>query len=142
MRLRELVIDIASQAMGRDTQVDLAVKMAFEKVCNQDNKVAKCLVGYLDEMFKTEFKTMQEQELNEKIDRLIQIFRYLEDKDVFEGFYKSSFAKRLLEQRQINEDAERALLLKLKEECGFNFTQRLEVMYKDIKMSEEMTRDF
>jgi hypothetical protein len=71
MRLRELVIDITSQAMGRDSQVDLVVKMAFEKVCNQDNRVAKCLVGYLDEMFKTEFKTMQEQELNEKIDRLI-----------------------------------------------------------------------
>lgn len=71
LRLRELVIDIATQAMGRDTQVDLAVKMAFEKVCNYDNKVAKSLVGYLDEMFKTEFKTLQEQELNDKIDKLI-----------------------------------------------------------------------
>ena len=71
MRLRELIIEIATQAMGRDSQVDLAIKMAFEKVCNQDNKVAKALVGYLDEMFKTEFKTLQEQELGEKIDKVI-----------------------------------------------------------------------
>lgn len=61
---------------------------------------------------------------------------------MFEGYYKSSFAKRLLDSRQINEDAERALLVKLKEECGFHFTQRLEVMYKDVKMSDELTRDF
>ena len=51
-----------------------------------------------------------------------EIFRYLLDKDVFEGFYVNSFAKRLLEQRHICEDAERALVLKLKEECGFQFT--------------------
>lgn len=93
-------------------------------------------------MFKNEFKTMSEDQMQLKIDAIIQIFRFLEDKDVFEGFYKNSFAKRLLEQRQINEEAERALLVKLKEECGVNFTQRLEVMYRDIKNSEEMGREF
>jgi len=64
------------------------------------------------------------------------------DKDVFEGYYKNSFAKRLLDHRILNEDAEKVLLLKLKEECGFAFTQRLEVMFKDIKMSEELTKEF
>jgi cullin-4 len=44
------------------------------------------------------------------------------DKDVFEGYYKNSFAKRLLDSRNLNEDAEKVLLLKLKEECGFAFT--------------------
>lgn len=34
MKLREVIYDIAQRAMGRDTQVDLAVKIAFEKVCN------------------------------------------------------------------------------------------------------------
>jgi Cullin family len=64
------------------------------------------------------------------------------DKDVFEGYYKNSFAKRLLDARILNEDAEKVLLLKLKEECGFSFTQRLEVMFKDIKMSEDLTKEF
>lgn len=61
---------------------------------------------------------------------------------MFEGHYKNSFGKRLLEQRNINEDAERALLLKLKEECGLMYTQKLEVMFKDIKISEELSKDF
>jgi cullin 3 len=78
----------------------------------------------------------------ERLDRVIQIFRFLQDKDVFEGLYTASLAKRLLEARGINDEAERVLLLKLKEECGFAFTQRLEVMYKDVKLSEELTRDF
>ena len=74
---------------------------------------------YLDEMFKKDFKTIQDVELNEILDKIIHIFRYLLDKDVFEGFYKNSFAKRLLENRHTNEDAERGLVMKLKEECGF-----------------------
>lgn len=140
--LRELIVEIYQRAMQKDPLVDLSIKMAFEKIVNQDHRTAKALVVYLDEMFKGEFKTLSEAELLERLDRVVQIFRYLEDKDVFEGYYKAAFAKRLLETRQLNEDAERALLLKLKEECGFNFTQRLEVMFKDIKMSEELTRDF
>jgi len=35
------------------------------------------------------------------------------------------------------EDAEKEVIKKLKEECGFTFTQRLEVMYKDIQNSEQ-----
>lgn len=73
---------------------------------------------------------------------MIHIFRYLQDKDIFEGFYKNSLAKRLLDQRSANEDAEKLLILKLKEECGFQFTQKLEVMFKDIKMSEETMNEF
>jgi len=54
----------------------------------------------------------------------------------------NSFARRLLDQRHICEDAERALVLKLKEECGFQFTQRLEVMFKDMKLSDELNVEF
>lgn len=64
------------------------------------------------------------------------------DKDIFEGFYVTSFAKRLLEQRQICEEAETTLVLKLKEECGCQFTQRLEVMFKDMKNSEELCSEY
>ena len=116
--------------------------MAFEKICNNDSKTAKALVSFLDEIFKKEFQQAQEDEICEKIDKVIHIFRYLQDKDVFEQFYTQSLSKRLLDQRLINEDAERILLLKLKEECGFAFTQRLEVMYKDIKLSEEINKDY
>ncbi len=128
--------------MNKDPQIDMTIKFAFEKIVNNDQKTAKALVFYLDELFKNEFKMLQESEINEKLDKVIQIFRYLLDKDVFEGYYKNSFAKRLLDARILNEDAEKVLLLKLKEECGFAFTQRLEVMFKDIKMSEELTKEF
>ena len=110
------------EAMQKDTRIDMTIKMAFEKVVNVNMRTAKSLVFYLDEMFKKEMRTLHSDELSERIDKVIQIFRYLIDKDIFEGFYVNSFAKRLLESRTIHESAETALVVKLKEECGFQFT--------------------
>lgn len=50
---------------------------------------------------------------------MIKVFRYLVDKDIFEGFYKNSLSKRLLDQKSVSEDAEKIFILKMKEECGF-----------------------
>ena len=49
----------------------MTVKMAFEKVVNIDNRTAKALVFYLDDMFKKEVKAIQEQELSDKVDKVI-----------------------------------------------------------------------
>lgn len=65
------------------------------------------------------------------------MFRYLTDKDVFERYYKGHLAKRLLLGRSISDDAERQMLGKLKVECGHQFTQKLEGMFNDMKLSTE-----
>lgn len=78
-----------------------------------------CLVYFLDEKFKKDFKGLQDVDINDILEKVIRIFRYLQDKDIFEGFYKNALSKRLLDQRSVNEDAEKLLIKKLKEECGF-----------------------
>lgn len=65
------------------------------------------------------------------------MFRYITDKDVFERYYKAHLAKRLLNNRSVSDDAERGMLAKLKIECGFHFTQKLEGMFTDIKVSTD-----
>lgn len=124
------------KSLDRDMTIELTIKTAFETFINENEKTAKSLVLYLDDQFKKDFKNNTEVEIQEKVDKVIQIFKYLQDKDIFESFYKNSFAKRLLDSRRVLEDAEKEVIKKLKEECGFLFTQRLEVMFKDIKMSD------
>ena len=63
-------------------------------------------------------------------------------KDMFEEFYKRLFAKRLLLNRSASSDAEQSMLLKLKEECGPAFTQKLETMLTDVSLSDEMMKAF
>lgn len=71
------------------------------------------------------------------LDKTMTIFRFLTDKDVFERYYKGHLAKRLLHGRSVSDDAERGMLAKLKVECGFQFTQKLEGMFHDMKISAE-----
>ena len=71
------------------------------------------------------------------LDNTITVFRYLTDKDVFERYYKNHLAKRLLLGRSVSDDAERGMLAKLKVECGFQFTQKLEQMFNDMSTSAD-----
>lgn len=75
--LRERIIEIYSKCMNKDPQIDLTIKMSFEKFINKSNRSAKSLVFFLDEMFKTQFGSMNEVELNDKVDKVIQVFRYI-----------------------------------------------------------------
>ena len=146
--LREKMMGVHQRSFSKDSNIDLTIKVAFENFLNQESeKTAMSLVYYLDDQFKKEFKSLTDVEVNDRLERVIKIFRYLQDKDVFEGFYKNSLSKRLLDIRapggQIpNEESEKLLVLKLKEECGFQYTQKLEVMFKDIKMSEDTMKEF
>ena len=47
------------------------------------------------------------------------LHRYIQEKDIFEKYYKQHLAKRLLSGRTVSDDAERSLLVKLKTECGY-----------------------
>ena len=71
------------------------------------------------------------------LDKTITIFRFLADKDVFERYYKGHLAKRLLHGRSVSDDAERGMLAKLKVECGYQFTQKLEGMFHDMRISTD-----
>lgn len=44
----------------------------------------------------------------------MMIFRFLQEKDVFEKYYKQHLAKRLLLGRSVSDDAERNMIAKLK----------------------------
>ena len=63
------------------------------------------------------------------------MFRFVSEKDVFERYYKAHLAKRLLFNRSTSDDAERGMLAKLKVECGYQFTQKLEGMFHDMKLA-------
>lgn len=78
--------------------------------------------------------------MNDQLDQVLDLFRYLQGKAVFEAFYKKDLARRLLMGRSASADAELSMLTRLKNECGDGFTFNLETMFKDIELSkEEMT---
>lgn len=69
-------------------------------------------------------------------------FRFIHGKDVFEAFYKKDLAKRLLVGKSASVDSEKSMLSKLKAECGAGFTSKLEGMFKDMELSQDVNVAF
>lgn len=79
----------------------------------------------------------EEREVNNQLDQVLDLFRFVHGKAVFEAFYKKDLARRLLMNRSASADAERSMLTRLRTECGASFTSNLEQMFKDIELARE-----
>lgn len=70
------------------------------------------------------------------------VFKYVEDKDVFQKFYSRLLAKRLVNGTSASDDAEGSMISKLKEACGFEYTSKLQRMLTDMSLSKELNEQF
>lgn len=57
---------------------------------------------------------MSEQEIETILDKTMVLFRFLLEKDVFERYYKTHLAKRLLLNKSVSDDFEKNMISKLK----------------------------
>jgi len=70
------------------------------------------------------------------------VFKYIEDKDVFQTFYSKMLAKRLIHGTSASEDLEGVMIGKLKSTCGYEYTSKLQRMFTDMSLSRELLERF
>ena len=64
----------------------------------------------------------EDTEVNNQLDQVLDLFRFVHGKAVFEAFYKKDLARRLLMGRSASADAERSMLARLKTGNFFSAT--------------------
>ena len=57
------------------------------------------------------------------------MFKYIDDKDVFQTFYTTRLSKRLIHSVPASDDAEASMISKLEEAYGFEYTNKLQHMF-------------
>ncbi|KAF8632266.1 hypothetical protein AX15_002011 [Amanita polypyramis BW_CC] len=120
-----------------DLSIESAMYEAFSDFVNHNDKAPEFISLFIDDHLRRGLKGKTDTEVDAVLDKTITVFRYVPEKDVFERYYKNHLAKRLLHNRSVSDDAERGMLAKLKVECGFQFTQKLEGMFHDMKLSDD-----
>ena len=134
---KEKFNSIVWRSFSNDKTFVHALGSAFEHFINLNARSPEYLSLFIDDRLKKGTKGANEDEIEAILDSAITLFRFIQEKDVFEKYYKQHLAKRLLGGRSGSEDAERSMLVKLKTECGYQFTQKLESMFADIKTSQD-----
>jgi len=122
-----------------------ALKDAFVEFVNKNIGQftnAELLSTFCDRVLKSGGEKLNETEVDECLDRVVQLFSYLTDKDLFAEIYRNQLAKRLLNQRSASNDAEKLMIMKLKVQCGTHFTSKMEGMLNDLAVGVDQKKEF
>ncbi|KAL6562526.1 Cullin-3A [Orobanche gracilis] len=133
---------IINLAFNSDKTFQNALSSSFEYFINLNPRSPEYLSLFVDDKLRKGLKGVKEEDIDAILDKVMILFRYLQEKDVFEKYYKQHLAKRLLSAKTVSDDAERSLIVKLKTECGYQFTSKLEGMFTDMKTSQDTTQGF
>jgi len=111
----------------------------FVKFINKDMCAAKYLSMFVDNLMRNH-QSKSEEEINNHIEQVMTLFKYIKDKDIFEDFYRFHITQRLLQSKSLSDELERKMIQKLKSECGYQYTSKLEGMFRDVDQSKEFQK--
>merc|ERR1712126_48347 len=115
---------------------------AVTKLASQSSKSPELLAKYISLLLQKSSKNPEEAELEDTLNQVMVVFKYIEDKDVFQKFYSKMLAKRLVQHMSASDDAEASMISKLKQACGFEYTSKLQRMFQDIGVSKDLNEQF
>ncbi|KAJ5817560.1 Winged helix-turn-helix transcription repressor DNA-binding [Penicillium robsamsonii] len=163
LQFKQKVDDLWSNAFESNDELSNTLREAFGTFMNHGKKMdstggtdnpksGEMIAKYVDRLLKGGYKLppgrnpeevslmSDDAELDRQLDQVLDLFRFVHGKAVFEAFYKNDLARRLLMKRSASNDAEKSMLARLKNECGSSFTHNLESMFNDMDTAnEEMT---
>ena len=132
----------SDQAFTGALDMACAIIVNHRKHPRQQCRSPELLSRYCDSLLKRGAKGLSEAEIDDKLSQSITVFKYIDDKDVFQKFYAKMFAKRLIHTLSVSMDAEEGMINKLKNACGYEFTSKFHRMFTDIKLSDDLNDSF
>uniref|UniRef100_A0AC35GBM4 Cullin family profile domain-containing protein n=1 Tax=Panagrolaimus sp. PS1159 TaxID=55785 RepID=A0AC35GBM4_9BILA len=117
-------------------------KKVHDEIHSLLNPDSQLLSLYINHHLKKGTTKINENDIFAILEKAVSVFKYLSEKDVFEKYYKNHLAKRLLFDKSVSKDTEKFFISRLKEECGINFTQKIEAMLKDIEISNDLMTSY
>ena len=132
-----MLVDSGSYGLLKNTFLK-----AVSRIANDDKGVLFNLNIYIDFQLQRGFKTLTSKQVEKKINQIAELFTHINEKDVFEVYYKNLLSKRLIYRKSLSDEMESQVIEKMKKECGFQYTKKIESMLKDFRLSLELNSDF
>ncbi|XP_066360727.1 cullin-1-like isoform X1 [Miscanthus floridulus] len=170
IELHDKYVAYVTQCFQGHTLFHKALKEAFEVFCNKGvsgSSSAELLATFCDNILKKGCSEKLSDEAIEDalekvhffsfavIDKLcaralmtvtgfqvVRLLAYISDKDLFAEFYRKKLARRLLFDKSANDEHERSILTKLKQQCGGQFTSKMEGMVTDLTVARDHQTKF
>ncbi|KXN86112.1 Cullin-1 [Leucoagaricus sp. SymC.cos] len=142
-----------SDTVRRSFKSEAGFQASLDKACREfvnrnaatgasSTKSPELIAKHADMLLRKNNKMAEEDDLEGALNRVMILFKYLEDKDVFQMFYTTKLSKRLIHGVSASDESEASMISKLKEACGFEYTNKLQRMFTDMSLSKDLTDSF
>ncbi|KAF9994878.1 Cullin-2, partial [Modicella reniformis] len=118
--LHSKYMQMCAKVFTNDAAFVAAVDKAFRTIVNDTstNSAARSpevMARYTDTMLRKKQKTgLTEAEIEDRLARVVVLFKYIDDKDLFQKFYSRVLAKRLIFDASLSSEAEANMISRLK----------------------------
>jgi len=136
---------IVTECFSQDSLFQKSLKEAFEVFVNRDigkYSFAALMSSFCDRILKKSGERLTDDQVELLLTKMVELFSFLSDKDLFAEIYRNQLSKRLLYETSASEDAEKSMLAKLKMKCGAQFTSKLEGMMNDLAIASDLQKEF
>ena len=131
-------------SMNNNNKIDHVIKVNFEKIINGEN--SESFNESFGKLIHEEIKLCQKIKNNERLvefkDKFQCIFKFINNKDLFDENYRYYLQKRLLRNSSMIKENEFIFYEIMKDENGFNYVKKIEKMINDIFYSQNINIDF
>ena len=144
LQLKDKFDTILERSFRNDQRLLTALTRSFTDFINSVTfpRTSEYISLFIDENMKRGIKDKTEHEVDQVLGKAIVLVRFVQDKDLFERYYKKHLCRRLLYRKSVSNDVERQMISRMKVELGNTFTAKLEGMFRDVAVSEELTVGF
>ncbi|KZT64949.1 Cullin-domain-containing protein [Daedalea quercina L-15889] len=142
-----------SETVTRSFRGEAGFVASLDKACREfvnkndatgtsTTKSPELLAKHADALLRKNNKMAEEEDLEGALNKVMVLFKYIDDKDVFQTYYTTKLSKRLIHGVSASDEAEASMISKLKEACGFEYTNKLQRMFTDMSLSKDLTDQF
>ncbi|KAL3116761.1 hypothetical protein niasHT_004262 [Heterodera trifolii] len=151
LKMHELYNRLVVDSFKTDHGFVQAMDCAFRKFINNNeitamarnaSKSPQLLVLYCDQLLRKSARNMEDEKMDENLEQVMTVFKYIDDKDMFQAFFHKFLCKRLVYDTSASEEQERCMIAKLKHMCGFEYTSKLERLLTDVALSRDHSEQF
>ncbi|WWD18765.1 hypothetical protein CI109_103220 [Kwoniella shandongensis] len=130
--------------MGFNKSLDQACRdfCNTNAACTTSTRSPELLASYCDQLLRKSNKDLDAESLEAALNQAMIIFKFIDDKDVFQKFYQKKLAQRLVGSLSASDDSESSMITKLKELSGFDYTNKLSRMFTDVNLSRDLAERF
>ena len=139
--LKKEMDKLVLECFENNTEFQDVKNKAFSLFMKKD-VYAKQLSNYTDHCMRSGFKGKSQDEIERTLNDIIDLFKCLNSKLVFQNESNKKMSERLIKKQSLSSLSERLFITKLKQEAGVTYVSKMQEMMNDLEKNKTETENY